>query len=176
MLGPAENTIAEVLALGKSVIAALLVLSSLIVSALALFPAGSLQTSDQGSAELPAGPIAYDPTKAPVIGTIVVSPSVLNLNSGGKYVTVHLELPDGYSVSSVYIPSLRFMGIVYAETCFSDHETGADKENAPHMMLKFLRAEVKAVLSPGDDVSVFVSGMLVDGTPLYASGVMAVTG
>ena len=66
------------------------------------------------------------------------------------------------------------MGSVHSETCFSDHETGADKANAPHMVLKFLRADVAAVLVEGNDIGVFVTGTLVDGTPLYASGVVTV--
>jgi len=157
--------------LGRSVVAALVVLSCVLVSASAMVPTAKPQASPAPSA-IPTCP---DPSKDPVTGTLDFSPSVLNLGSAGRYVTVRLALPDGVSPSSVYIPSVRLMGTVYAETCFSDHETGADKENSPHLVLKFVRDDVEATLSPGASVPVFVTGMLVDGTPLVATGVIAVT-
>jgi hypothetical protein len=173
MLGPTGIHVAEVLALGKLVIASLLLLSCFIFSAF-----GLVSTPEPGpSGDLPPPdgfPAAPDGSAEPVIGTIDFSPSVFNVHSGGKYVTVRLALSDGVPVSSVYIPSIRFMGTVYAETCFSDHETGADKTNAPHMVLKFLRADVAAVLAEGENTGIFVTGMLVDGTSLYASGVVTV--
>ena len=158
--------------MGKPVVAAVIVLSC-VVSALAMLPMATPQ-AESGVPEPVAVPIAPDPTKTTVLGTIEFSPSVLNLHSAGKYVTVRLALPE-HTVSSVYIPSLRFMGSVYAETCFSDHETGADKDNSPHLVLKFLRADVAAVLDAGIGEAVFLTGMLVDGTPLYASGTLTVT-
>jgi hypothetical protein len=42
------------------------------------------------------------------------------------------------------------------------------------MVLKFLRADVAAVLAEGENTGIFVTGMLVDGTSLYASGVVTV--
>lgn len=158
--------------MGKSVIASLLLLSCFLFSAF-----GLVSVPEPGPSDLPQPDglaTAPEGSTEPVIGTIDFSPSVLNIHSGGKYVTVRLSLPDGVPVSSVFIPSVRFMGIVYAETAFSDHETGAEKTNAPHMVLKFLRADVIAVLTEGKDIGVFVTGMLVDGTPLYASGVVTV--
>ena len=162
------------LALGKAVIAAVVVLSC-VFSALALIPKAAPQASGGVPPEPSTAPIAPDMAKTTVLGTIDFSPSVFNTHSMGKYVTVRLALPEGYSVASVYIPSLRFMGTVYAETCFSDHETGADKENSPHLMLKFLRADIASVLDAGIAEPVFLTGMLVDGTPLYASGILTVT-
>jgi len=155
----------------KSVIVTLLLFSSCVMSAFALIPhAGS-----QDSTIPTIVPIAPDQTKPSVDGVLDFSPAVLNLNSAGKYVTLRLTPSGDWSVSSVYIPSLRFMGLVYAETCFSDHETGADKQNSPHLVVKFLRADIEAVLAPGTDVPVFLTGMLVDGTPLHASGSLTVT-
>jgi hypothetical protein len=161
------------LAASKLVVAVVIVLSC-VVSALALVPRAFTQASGSAPNEPSTVPVAPDTSRATVVGSIDFSPSVFNIHSAGKYVTVRLALPEGYSVSSVYIPSLRFMGIVYAETCFSDHETGADKENSPHMVIKFLRADVAAVLDTGIAEPVFVIGMLVDGTPLYASGTLTV--
>ncbi len=123
MLGPAENHVAEVLDLGKTIAACLLLLSCVLFSAFAIIPGG--QNATGGLPDQASVPTAPDVSEAAVIGTIDFSPSVLNLQSAGKYVTLRLSLPEGVSVSSVFVPSLRFMGSVYAETCFSDHETGA---------------------------------------------------
>lgn len=160
---------------GRNLVVAVVIALSCVVSALAMVPRAAVQSSGSAPNEPSAVPVAPDPTKGTVVGTIEFSPSVFNIHSAGKYVTVRLALPEGYSVASVYVPSLRFMGTVYAQTCFSDHETGADKENSPHMVIKFLRAEVAAVLDAGVDEHVFLTGMFVDGTPLYASGTMTVT-
>ncbi len=174
MLRPTGIHVGEMLALGKPVVAAVIALSC-VVSALVMVPKATPQASGSDLPGPSAIPVAPDQTKATVYGTIEFSPSVLNLHSAGKYVTIRLSLPEGCSLSSVYIPSLRFMGEVYAETCFSDHETGADKENSPHIVIKFLRADVAAVLDIGPAEPVFLTGMFVDGTPLYASGTLTVT-
>jgi len=171
MLRPTGSHVAEVLALGKPVIAVLVTLSFVLVSALAMAP----KATPQASGDAPPAPSSPETSSATVFGSIDFSPSVLNIHSEGKYVTVRLTMPDGYPVSSVYIPSVRFMGSVYAETCFSDHETGAEKANSPHLMIKFLREDVTAVLSPADSGQVFLIGALLDGTPLYASGTLTVT-
>ncbi len=166
--------IGHVLAMGRYLIPSILALSAVIFSGLALVSSPGADSPGEGP-QPSMVPVPSDNTKTTVVGAIDFSPSVLNIHSGGKYVTVRLTLPEDVPVSSVYIPSVRFMGTVYAETCFSDHETGAEKTNAPHLVLKFLRADVAAVLAEGQDVQVFVTGMLVDGTPLYASGALTVT-
>ncbi len=159
--------------MGKCVAASVILISCVTFAAFALVPNNDSVPS-VGSPGPSAVPIASDASGSPVQGTIDFCPSDLNLRSGGKYVTMHLAL-EGASVSSVYIPSVKFMGTVYAETCFSDHETGADKENSPHMVLKFLREDVRSVLFPGEHIPIFMTGLMVDGTPFYASGFVDVS-
>ncbi len=157
----------------KMVVASLL-LPCVFLSAFALVPppdSGHGSPADPGPDFASATPV---PSDGAIVGTIDFSPSVLNLDSGGKYVTLRLALPEGVLVSSVYVPSVRFMGTVYAETCFSDHDTGSDKDNAPHLVLKFLRADVATVLTEGPNQSIFVTGLLVDGTPFSAYGSVTV--
>lgn len=103
-------------------------------------------------------------------------PGVLNLKSEGKYVTGFLELSKGNSASEVFLPSVRLNGVVYAETCFGHHISDANGNKIPELMLKFLKQDAKAVLVPGASVTVFITGVMNDGTPIYASSMVTVTG
>lgn len=111
-----------------------------------------------------------------VEGSFNFDPDVLNLKSGGKYVTGFLELPEGYSVREVFVPGVKLNGAVYAETCFGVQIFDTDRDGVEELMLKFAKADVKMTLSPGDEVIVRVTGTMNDGTPLCASDVITVIG
>lgn len=52
-------------------------------------------------------------TKANVIEAIVdISPDTLNLNMQGHWITVHIELPEGYSVSDIDTSSILLQGLL----------------------------------------------------------------
>jgi hypothetical protein len=111
-----------------------------------------------------------------VQGVLDFDPDVLNLRSGGKYVTAYLELPEGYSVLEVFVPSVKLNGAVYAETCFGVQVFDTDADGERELMLKFAKSDVKAALAPGESVEVRVTGVMNDGTPFSASDVITVTG
>lgn len=111
-----------------------------------------------------------------VQGVLDFDPDVLNLRSGGKYVTAYLELPEGYSVLEVFVPSVKLNGAVYAETCFGVQVFDTDMDGERELMLKFAKSDVKATLAPGESVEVRVTGVMNDGTPFSASDVITVTG
>lgn len=161
--------------MARKVVVATTLLSCFLFSALAVncSDTGPQADSAAGSPATPATPTAPEVDDASVTGSIDFRPSVLNLGSEGQYVTLRLELPDGCCASSVYVPSVRLMGTVYAETCFS-HENGADGDSNS-LMLKFSRDQVRSVLDSGPAQVVFLTGMMTDGTPLYASGLVTVS-
>ena len=137
-------------------------------------PESSPTTSDDSSAG--SAPETSDSSRAPIIGFLTMHPGVLNLKSEGKYVSGSLELPKGVLASEVFLPSVRLNGLVYAETCFGHQISDLNGNKVPDLMLKFLKQDAKTVLIPGDSVTVFVTGIMNDGTPIYASGVITVMG
>jgi hypothetical protein len=92
-----------------------------------------------------------------ITATIDFDPNTLNKKSNGKWVTVYIELPDGYDVNDIIISSILLEGTVPAETwpySIGDH----DKDGIPDLMVKFKRADVINILPNGDNVLVHVSG------------------
>lgn len=101
--------------------------------------------------------------EAPVLATIDVAPDTLNLKSKGKWITVHIEFPEGYDVNDVDVSSVVLNGAVLAES--APVEVGDyDGDGIADLMVKFDRADVQSILSPGYDVSLTVSGKLADDT------------
>ena len=121
-----------------------------------------------------ANPEVTGSERIPVILSLNMHPAVLNLKSAGKYVTGSLEIPEGYAVTDVYLPSVRLNDVVYAETCFESHKYVVNGNGVHELMLKFLKQDVKAAIVPGADVTVFVTGVFVDGTPFIASDLIKV--
>jgi len=158
-------------------------LLSVTLSALALgyiSPSGEEATS---SPEMPQGaPVIVsedepvEELRSQVVGSLDFDPDVLNLRSHGKYVTGFLELPEGHPVREVFVPSIKLNDAVYAETCFGVQIFDTDNDGQDELMLKFIRADVRLILSPGDCVTVTVSGVMNDGTPITAADVIAVIG
>ena len=97
--------------------------------------------------------------------TIDIDPNTLNLNSGGKWITAYIELPPGYDVAGISIPSVELEGAVPAE---SDPKYGfvkdpelrdRDGDGLPELMVKFDRAAVQALVEPADEVELTITGM-----------------
>ncbi|MEW6417895.1 MAG: hypothetical protein AB1480_07215, partial [Nitrospirota bacterium] len=75
----------------------------------------------------------------------------------GKWVTVYIELPEGYDVHDIIVSSILLEGTVPAEQrpyCIGDH----DKDGIPDLMVKFNRNSVINILPEGDNVLVHVTG------------------
>lgn len=103
-------------------------------------------------------------TDAPGVGvvpaTIDFDPDTLNPKSQGKYVTVYIELPEEYDVNDIDISTIELtygVGSVSAEdtpTEIGDH----DENGIPDLMVKFDRQDVVAILAPGEEIEITVSG------------------
>jgi hypothetical protein len=88
---------------------------------------------------------------------IEIDPKTLNTRDGGRWITCHIELPDGNDVEEIDVGSVRINGSVPAEQSLS--EIGDyDGDSHPDLMLKFDRSVVTSILPVGDDVLVTVTG------------------
>jgi len=84
-------------------------------------------------------------------------PDTLNLQSKGKFVTVYIELPLGYDVNEIDISSVMLNATITAlaePTQIDDY----DSDDIPDLMVKFDRAAVQEILTPGDQVQITLSG------------------
>ena len=97
-------------------------------------------------------------TDAPGVGTIDATidfdPDSLNPKSRGKFVTVYIELPAGYDVNAINISTIELtygVGSVSAEVTPTNISDGI-------LMVKFDRQEVIAILEPGEEIEIAVSG------------------
>ncbi|MFQ6089042.1 MAG: Ig-like domain-containing protein [Candidatus Methanofastidiosia archaeon] len=110
-----------------------------------------------------------------VEATIDFDPDTLNKKSKGKYVTVYIELPEGYDVSDIDLSTVLLNETVSLESKFfevGDH----DNDGIPDLMIKFLRASVIAILDPGDSVEIRIIGNLSDGTEFEGTDTIRVIG
>jgi hypothetical protein len=92
-----------------------------------------------------------------ITATIDFDPNTLNQESCGKWVTVYIELPEGYDVHDIIVSSILLEGTVPAELwpyCIGDY----DKDGIPDLKVKFKRADVINLLPEGDNVFVHVTG------------------
>jgi len=97
-----------------------------------------------------------------VSAIIDIHPETLNLESRGRWITCLIKLPEGYDVADIDIGSIRLNGVVPAEEwspTIGDH----DHKGISHLMVKFSRLAVQAIISVGE-VELTVTG-LVNSTP-----------
>ncbi len=93
-----------------------------------------------------------------------IDPDTLNLESNGKWITVCLNPPEGYSVSKIDLASLRLQEIIAPASA---------RIAGGILLLKFSRPELQRMLSPGTK-ELKLTGRLSDGNRLSASGVVTV--
>jgi hypothetical protein len=85
------------------------------------------------------------------VAAIDFEPNVLNLKSKGEWVTVYIELPEGYNVEDIDVSSVSLL---------SDHEKvqakpqptqigDYNKNGILDLMVKFDRSAVQKILSTG---------------------------
>lgn len=101
--------------------------------------------------------LTYDEFILQTETVIDFDPDTLNLKSQGKFVTAYIELPEGYEVSQIDIPSIILNGSVPALvklTQIGDY----DKDGTPDLMVKFDRSKVQTILSLGSEVPVTITG------------------
>lgn len=106
---------------------------------------------------IPDEPYVFLTGTASVNATIDIDPDVLNLRSRGRWITCYIELPDEYDVNDIDIASVFFNRTIPAES--SPYEVGDyDSDGIADLMVKFDRAEVRALLTPDDSVEMLVVG------------------
>ncbi|MBN1503726.1 MAG: hypothetical protein JW952_01545 [Candidatus Eisenbacteria bacterium] len=94
-----------------------------------------------------------------VPATVDFDPNTLNLKSNGKWVTCYIELPEGYNVIDIPLSSVMLNNSVHAAAWpwdIGDY----DADEIADLMVKFDRSDVAAVVVPGADVEVAVTGEL----------------
>ena len=86
----------------------------------------------------------------PVVITaqVEIHPEALNLKSKGRWITVYIELPEGYSAADINVSTIRLDGVVPPETnvkygFVKDPEVrDRDGDVVPELMVKFSRDAV----------------------------------
>ena len=107
--------------------------------------------------------IPYGSVTNLISAIIEIKPDILNLNNNGKWITCHIELPDGYNVEDIDVNTILLNDVVSAD----DHPTNIDdydNDNIPDLMIKFDRQSVQDILELGNNVEITVAGELTDGT------------
>ncbi|WP_054698453.1 hypothetical protein, partial [Geotalea toluenoxydans] len=90
-----------------------------------------------------------------ITAEIRFEPETLNQKSQGNWVTVEIELPDGYKAGEIDIASIRLEGTVSAESKPYQIRKGKCNDS---LMVKFSRSQVIAILPEGSQVPVHVTG------------------
>ncbi|MEW6221865.1 MAG: kelch repeat-containing protein [Candidatus Hadarchaeota archaeon] len=96
------------------------------------------------------------PSEQVLQANVDIDPDTLNLKSKGKWITVYIELPEGYNIRDIDVDSILLNDTVWAEsrpTKIGDR----DGDGVTDLMVKFDRAAVQAMLKPGD-VKLAVTG------------------
>jgi len=94
-----------------------------------------------------------------VEATVRITPRTLNLKNEDKWMTCHIELPEGYDVADIDIGSILLNDVVPAEP---DPTGGGGKK----LMVKFSRSAIQAIVSVGEaDIKVtgLVNGVFFQG-------------
>jgi hypothetical protein len=99
-----------------------------------------------------------------------IEPETLNLKSKGNWIKAEIEFPEGYDARTVDLSSILLNGVVPAERqpaefCDGEDEDDADddsEEDEPcdELKVKFNRAQVQSLLTPGDQVKITVTGRI----------------
>jgi len=118
-------------------------------------------------------------TLQPKIYAIIdVCPDALNLKGKGRWVTVYIELPEGYNVSDINIATILLNGTIPVDPT-APYEIGDyDNDGIPDLTVKFNRTAVSEfILSKGikfGNVTLTITGMLIDVTRFEGSDTIKV--
>ena len=119
--------------------------------------------------------LAQSADTSAVSATVDIRPNTLNLKSKGKWVTALVQLPEGYSLGSIDITTLKLNSTITAVW------VGID-QNRNVMIVKFRRSEVISLIrsagildsSKVGNATFILTGSLADGTSFDGSDMIRV--
>jgi hypothetical protein len=90
-----------------------------------------------------------------ITASIDIDPNTLNLESNGNWITVYIDLPQGYDVNDIIISTVMLDNTIVAEWCNVQSST---------LMVKFDRLDVENFIGmPQDGVELTIKGKLNNG-------------
>jgi len=122
---------------------------------------------------------------APITATVDIDPDVLNMRSEGKWITLYLELPEGYDVADVNRITVLLNDTITVDSAWIDEPIESlvgdyDSDDIPDLMVKFDRATViDFIMANAEfeeqgyhkyaDVTLAITGTLCNGIPFEGS-------
>ena len=108
-------------------------------------------------------------TEPEIISAIIdITPEVLNLKSKGRFLTCFIQLPEEYDVADIDPATIRLGENITAQWT-------RIYENEQILEAKFSRAEVQAIIEPGE-AELTVTGELIDGSIFEGADTIRVIG
>jgi hypothetical protein len=106
---------------------------------------------------------SYGGTPEVISATVSVNPETVNLASKSKWITVYIELPDGFDVSSINVDSIRLNG-QFPATGPSDI-VDYDKDKVKELMVKFDLQKMfrSGSLEASQTFTVTITGLMAQG-------------
>jgi hypothetical protein len=108
-----------------------------------------------------------------IVECVDFEPDTLNVSTSGRWVTVYIELVEGYEAIEIDHATIRLNGVVGP---LDDPQYGFVADESSYLtdeactpgvyerMVKFVRADVAAVISLGEEVEILITGELEDGS------------
>jgi hypothetical protein len=116
-----------------------------------------------------------------IAATVDVKPDALNLKSIGRWLTVYVELPEGYDVNDIDVSTVKLNGTISANALASNQVGDYDGDGIDDILVKFNRTQVITFISAAH-TGVFnltagfvVTGKLVTGVSFEGSDVVKVS-
>jgi predicted GH43/DUF377 family glycosyl hydrolase len=105
-----------------------------------------------------------------------INPETLNLKSQGKWITAHIELPEGYNVADINVSTIRLNDTIPVDPSVPTAVGDYDEDTIPDLMVKSDRAAVVEYILDNVPiegrfvtVTLAITGKLCDGTPFQGS-------
>lgn len=123
--------------------------------------------------------LVYSATQSTLEAIVEVQPQELNLKSVGNWTKTYIELPEGYDVANINVPTILLNNTIPvdpdAPTAIGDY----DEDGVPDLMVCFNRTQlIDYIISMGieyDNATLAISGELFDGTPFEGNAVIKVS-
>jgi hypothetical protein len=122
---------------------------------------------DEPPQDEPPSPPPPPPEPEPELipATVNITPKTLNLKSRGKFITASIKLPDGFNVNQIDGNTVQISAIdeQAIEPICADKTMESGIESDSCLLAKFRRRDLICVLSPGDEVTITIEGLLTSG-------------